>query len=324
MEYKKLGKSGLRVSQISFGASALGGVFKAVDEDEGIRTVHQAVEAGINYFDVAPAYGGTLAETILGKALKSFKREQYFLSTKAGKYTAPGAYGQDDFDYSESRIRAELDKSRERLGVDFVDVVHLHDFDYQGGKNAAAAFDTGFATLVKLKEEGVIGAVSAGIYVMDLWLRVIDEAPVDTILLHNHYCLTDTRGLELVEACQQKEIGIINASPFASGLLTPGPVADWHPANREQRGHFADAAAYCESQGFSLAKLAFQFATQQDYFPTTMFSSSNTRSLTRNLAAYLEPVDPAEVKKVQEILSPVMNLQWDYDAGSGLEAEQCN
>ena len=92
---KKLGKTGLKVSVLSFGASALGGVFHAVDEKQGIRAVHAALDAGINYFDVAPAYGGTLAETVLGKALKDIPRERYFLSTKAGKYTKPGAYGND-------------------------------------------------------------------------------------------------------------------------------------------------------------------------------------------------------------------------------------
>ena len=315
MKTNPLGKTGLKVSALSFGASALGGVFHEIDESDGIRAVRAALDAGINYFDVAPAYGGTVAETVLGKALKGIPRERYFLSTKAGKYTQPGAYGSDELDYSSSRIRTGLEESMQRLGVDYIDIVHLHDFEYQGGSKTESAFAEGFPTLAALKEEGRIGAVSAGIYPLDLWQRVIAEAPVDAILTHNHYCLNDTRGLELVEPCRAKNIGMINASPFASGLLTGGKVADWHPANEQERAIFAEAAAFCERQGSSIAKLAFQFACQNTPFHTTMFSTSRTASLQRNLAWYGEPYDAALLAEVRKILAPVMNQQWDYDAG---------
>src|SRR5512147_1704299 len=106
MKYAPLGNTGLCVSRLSFGASALGGVYGRVDEAEGIRAVHTALDLGINYFDVAPAYGGTAAETVLGKALRGIPRYRYYLSTKVGKYTEPGGYGRDTLDYSRGRIRA--------------------------------------------------------------------------------------------------------------------------------------------------------------------------------------------------------------------------
>jgi len=315
MDYTTLGKSNLKVSRISFGASALGGVFRDIDEEDGIRAVHAALDAGINYFDVAPAYGGTVAETVLGKALRGIPREQYVLSTKAGKYTAPGSYGSDELDYSEARIRKGLQESMKRLGVEHVDIVHLHDFEYQGGSKVGSAFAEGFPTLATLKQEGVIGNVGAGIYPLDLWQRVIAEAPVDAILTHNHYCINDTRGLELVEPCREKNIGMINASPFASGLLTGGRVADWHPANAEERDLFARVAAFCENHGTSIAKLAFQFACQNSPFHTTMFSTARTSSLRRNLEWYDEPCDLALVEEIRSMLGHVLNKQWDYDAG---------
>jgi len=315
METIPFGKTGFHVSRLSFGASALGGVFRDIDENDGIRAVHDALDAGINYFDVAPAYGGTLAETVLGKALKGIARDRYILSTKAGKYTALGSYGADELDYSEARIRKGLDESMARLGVDHIDIVHLHDFEYQRRSKTDWAFEEGFPALVKLKEEGRIGAVSAGIYPLDLWQRVIAEAPVDAILTHNHYCINDTRGLELIGPCDEKNIGTINASPFASGLLTGGKIADWHPANVEQRALFAKAAAFCESQGTSIAKLAFQFACQGTPFHTTMFSTARTASLRRNLEWYGEPYDAALLAEVKSILAPVLDTQWDYDAG---------
>ena len=315
MKTNRLGKAGIDVSALSFGASALGGVFREVDEAEGIRAVEAALAAGINYFDVAPAYGATRSETVLGKALRGVPRDRYRLSTKAGKYTSPGSYGDDVFDYTENGIRAGLEQSMERLGVDYLDIVHLHDFEYQRRIHVEAAFAEGFPALLALKLEGTIGAVGAGIYPLDVWERVVREAPVDAIMLHNHYCLNDTRGLELVPLCREKDIGIINASPFGSGLLTGGPVADWHPANEAERKVFADAARHCEARGTSIAKLAFQFASQNTPFPTTLFSTSRVSSVRRNLEWFAEPYDPALLAEVQRILAPVMNRQWDYDAG---------
>ena len=118
MQYKLLGRTGLKVSVISFGASSLSAVFHSVDEGEAIKAVHAALDAGINYFDVAPAYGGTVSETILGKALKGISRHRYFLSTKVGKYTAPDKYGSDLLDYSEKRINQSITESTARLGTD--------------------------------------------------------------------------------------------------------------------------------------------------------------------------------------------------------------
>jgi len=315
MDYTTLGKTGLNVSRLSFGASALGGVFRDIDEADGIRAVHAALDAGINYIDVAPAYGGTVAETVLGKALKGISRDRYYLSTKAGKYTQPGTYGSDELNYSSARIRAGLEDSLKRLGVEYIDIVHLHDFEYQGGSQTESAFAEGFPTLAALKLEGRIGNIGAGIYPLALWQRVIAEAPVDAILTHNHYCLNDTRGTELVEPCRAKNIGMINASPFASGLLTGGKIADWHPATAAERALFAEAAAYCEREGSSIAKLAFQFACQQSPFHTTMFSTASSTSLQRNLDWYGEPYDAALVAEVRKILAPVMDQQWNYDAG---------
>jgi len=315
MDYSTLGKTGLNVSRISFGASALGGVFRDIDEKDGIAAVHEALEEGINYFDVAPAYGGTVAETVLGKALHGIQRERYVLSTKAGKYTEPGGYGNDELNYNEERMRRGLHESMQRLGVDYIDIVHLHDFEYQGGSKTQMAFEEGFPALLKFKEEGLIGAVSAGIYPMELWQRVVGEAPVDCILTHNHYCLNDTRGLELVPGCKAKNIGMINASPFASGLLTGGKVADWHPANAEQRALFEKAAHWCEEVGTHIAKLALQFSLHDSPFHTTMFSTARLSSLKRNLHWAEEPYEEELIATVRNMLSPVLDHQWDYDAG---------
>lgn len=312
MEYRVLGRTGLKVSSLSFGASALGGVFRAVDEKEAIAAVHTALDLGITYFDVAPAYGGTRSETVLGKALAGIPRHRYVLSTKVGKYTDPANYGHDVLDYSRTRIRASLDESCQRLGVERIDIIHIHDIEYQQRKHTEWALSEGLAAVQELKREGRIGAVSFGIYPMDLWQRIVGGVDIDTALIHNHYCLNDTRMLELLPAAHKKGVGLINASPFASGLLTDRGPADWHPAGPAERKLFADAAAFCQKRGVPIGKLALQFSSQHPDIPTTMFSSANPESVRRNVAWHQEPVDQKLVAEVRTLLTPVIDKQWDY------------
>ena len=312
MQYNVLGKTGLKVSRLSFGASSLGGVFHAVDEAEAIAAVHAALDCGINYFDVAPAYGGTRSETVLGKALGGIARDRYLLSTKVGKYTDPNSYGNDTLDYSRARIRASLDESAGRLGVDYFDIIHIHDIEYQNRKHTQWALTEGYEALQELKREGRIGYVSFGIYPMDLWKQIFASLDIDAALVHNHYCLNDTQLLDLLPSAREKRIGIVNGSPFASGLLTARGPADWHPANREDRALFLNAAEFCRSQGVSISRLALQFSSQNPDIPTTLFSTANPESVRRNVADYEQPYDKALLDQIQKILQPILNKEWSY------------
>jgi aryl-alcohol dehydrogenase-like predicted oxidoreductase len=312
MDYNSLGKTGMEVSRLSFGASSLGGVFHPVDEAQAIQAVHVALECGINYFDVAPAYGATVSETVLGKALRGIPRNRYFLSTKVGKYTKPGSYGEDTLDYSRARIRKSIEESAARLGTDYFDLIHIHDIEYQDRQHTEWALTEGYDSVLELKREGRIGAVSFGIYPVDLWKGIFSSLDVDAGLVHNHYCLNDTRMLELLPLAEHKQIGIINGSPFASALLTDRGPADWHPASKEDRAIFKSAADFCSQEGSSISKLALQFASQNPNLPTTLFSTANPESVRRNIAWHDEPVDMQLVEEVQKLLSPVRDKQWEY------------
>jgi len=310
LSYRPLGNTGLNISQLSFGASSLSSVFHPVIESDAIKAVHTALDLGINYFDVAPAYGGTVSETVLGKALAGISRERFFLSTKVGKYTQPGQYGSDTLDYSRNRIRESIDESSKRLGVEYFDIIHIHDIEYQNRIYLEQALTEGLESLHELKKEGRIGAVSFGIYPMDLWHRILHNLPVDVGLVHNHYSLHDTRLLELLPVAKEKGIGLINGSPFGSGLLTTRGPAAWHPSNKEQRAVFLKAADFCANNGSSISKLALQFSCQHPEISTTMFSSSNPASVKQNVEWALEPYDPDLVESVQEILQPVTDIDW--------------
>jgi len=312
MEYNLLGKTGMKVSRLSFGASSLGGVFRSVDEAEAIKAVHAALECGINYFDVAPAYAGTVSEIVLGKALQGVPRDRYYLSTKVGKYTKPGSYGDDTLDYSRARIRKSIEESAGRLGTDYFDLIHIHDMEYQGRKHTEWALTEGYESVLELKREGRIGGVSFGIYPMDLWMRIFSSLDVDAGLVHNHYWLNDTRITELLPLAESKQIGIINGSPFGSALLTDRGPAAWHPANPQDRAVFKAAADFCRQQGTPIAKLAIQFSSQNPNLPTTLFSSASPESVRQNVSWHEEPCDLGLVSEVQKILEAVRDKQWDY------------
>ena len=310
MRFSAFGDTGRQISSISFGASSLGGVFHTVDEAEAIATVHAALEAGINYFDVAPAYGGTRSEIVLGKALKGINRSRYLLSTKVGKYTDPAGYGTDTLDYSRLRIRDSIDESSARLGTDYFDIIHIHDIEYQQRQHTAVALTEGYAAVQELKREGRVGAVSFGIYPMDLWWHIFESLSVDAGLIHNHYCLNDTRLLELLPIAQKRNIFVINASPFASGLLTDRGPADWHPATTEERAVFQKAAKFCAAQGVPISQLALQFSCQHSEIPTTMFSTANRKSLMQVLEWHDQKFDPALVAEVRSMLASVSDRDW--------------
>lgn len=315
MEYRQFGNLGYDVSRLSFGASALGSVFRTVEESDAIRAVHAALDAGINYIDVAPAYGATRSEAILGKALRSVPRDQYHISTKVGKKTDPDSYGVDLFDYSEQGILASLDESRERIGVDHFDIVHIHDIEYQGRVNVEWAMEEAYTTLEGLKKAGRIGGVSFGIYPMDLWHRIVNELEIDAMLVHNHYCLNDTRATELLPAVKEHGIALINASPFGSGLLTGRKPPAWHPIEEQDGLHFVKALEFCSECDVPIAKLALQFSCSHPEIPTTMFSSASEDSVARNVRWIEEPYEGELIEKVREILNPIVDKQWDYDAG---------
>ncbi len=215
-------------------------------------------------------------------------------------------------DYSRARIRASLDESAARLGVEYFDIIHIHDIEYQDRKHTEWALSEGYEAVQELKREGRIGGVSFGIYPMDLWKRIFASFDIDAALVHNHYCLNDTQLLDLLPIAKEKGIGIVNGSPFASGLLTDRGPAAWHPAKPEERGRFRAAAEFCRNNGSSISRLALQFSSQNPDIPTTLFSTANPETVRRNVEIYEEPYDASLVTEVRKILEPDLNKEWNY------------
>ena len=312
MEYRKLGKTGLEVSALSFGASSLGGVFHDIDEGRAVDTVAVALDGGMNLIDVSPYYGHYRAETVLGRALRQLPRDRYILSTKVGRY---GKDGVNTWDYSGKRAQESVYESMDRLGVDHIDLIHVHDIEFQaslpGGLQLVV--DETLPALVELKEKGLVSHVGITDLQIDNLRWVIDHAPegtVETVLNFCHYCLCDDALADHLDYFEEHGIGLINASPLSMGLLSSRGAPDWHPAPKALADACRRAAEYCAEKGYPIEKLAMQFSVSNPRVPSTLFSSANPDNVRRNLDYISEPIDWQMVKEVQDIIGDAKRLTW--------------
>ncbi len=311
MRYTELGKTGLKISNLSFGASSLGSVFHETKEQESIRAVETAIEGGINFIDVSPYYGYYKAETVLGKALKRIPRDKYFLSTKVGRY---GKDGVNSWDYSAKRATESVYESMERLNVDFIDLINVHDIEFQslmpGGLQKVV--DETLPALVELKKKGVVGYI--GITDLQLenlkWVVEHSEGMVESILNFCHYCLNDDKLVDFLDYFESKGVGIINASPLSMGLLSSRGAPAWHPAPKPLAEACAKAARYCEAKGYPIEKLAIQYSVINPRIAGTLFSSANPENVKHNLAWANEEPDWQLVNEVQEIIGNQKRVSW--------------
>ena len=297
----------MRVSQLSFGASSLGGVFHSVKESDAISAVHAAVDGGMNFIDVSPYYGHYKAETVLGKALKEIPREKYYLSTKVGRY---GKDGVNTWDYSAGRAKESVYESMERLGIDHIDLINVHDIEFADLKQVA--FET-LPALVELREQGVVGHVGITDLQPENLKWVIENVPagtVESVLCFCHYSLNDDLLTEYFDFFEANGIGVINASPLSMGLLSTRGVPPWHPAAKSLVDACARAAAHCAEKGYPIEKLAIQYSISNPRIATTLFSSANPDNVRKNLEYASTPADPDLVKEVQDIIGDQKRVRW--------------
>lgn len=224
MKYRKLGHTSLDVSMLALGGSSLGGAFHEVEETADIRTVHIAIDNGVNLIDTAPFYGLTKAETVLGKALRKIPREKYLLATKVARY----GYQQEDFDFSAGRVTKSVDESLKRLGVDYVDFFQVHDMEF--GRIEQIINET-VPALRKVQAAGKARFVGIACLPVKFFRQVTDQVEVDQIQSYCHYCLNATALVDLLPELKAKGVAIFNSAPLAMRLLSDGVPPDWHPAS---------------------------------------------------------------------------------------------
>lgn len=303
MNYRPLGVTGLNVSEIGFGGSSLGAAFKEIDESEGIRAVRTAIDSGINLIDTAPFYGATKAESVLGKALHGVSRENYILATKVGRY----GNHVEDFDFSAQRVVESVDESLERLGVEHIDFIQVHDIEFGSLQQIV---DETLPALRALKEAGKVRFVGVTALPIQALRYVVEHAPIDQVQSYCHYCLNDTSLIDLLPLLREKGIALFSSAPLSMRLLSDAGPPDWHPAPDELKARCAEAAAYCRASGSSLGKLALQFSVSNPDIPTTIVGTSNPDRVLENIRDISEEIDEELLAAVRKILAPVKNLTW--------------
>ena len=304
MELRKLGATGLELSALSFGASSLGQEFRKVDMSEALRSVHVALDAGMNFIDTSPFYGRGMSEVMLGIALRDIPRDRYLLGTKLGRYDAA------HFDFSAKRVVESVDVSLHRMGVEHLDIVLCHDIEFVEMQQIV---DETIPALRKIQQQGKVRFIGMSGYPMKIFKFILNQTDLDVVLSYNHYTLQNTMFGDLVPYLKQKNVGIMNAAPFSARLLTNATLPPWHKATPLVRETTKEAAEHCSSNGVDIAQLALQFSVANRDMTTCVTGSANPNRIAQWAEWLDQPLDQQLVSDVQKILEPIHN--WTYVEG---------
>jgi D-threo-aldose 1-dehydrogenase len=296
MQRVQLGKSGLQVTRLGLGTAPLGGLFAAVGEADAEATVAQAWALGIRYFDTAPLYGFGLAEQRLGRILRTKPRGDFVLSSKVGRLLRAGEDAPEDehykgtprlrphFDYSYDGVMRSVDESLTRLGLDRIDILLVHDPDdhYDGAVGGA------FRALQRLREDGSVAAIGAGMNQAEMLARFAETVPVDCFLLAGRYTLLDQGALAaLFPVCLSRNIAIILGGIYNSGILAdPYGAAkfNYEDADPALVARACELDALCKQHGTTLKAAALQFALAHPAVTSALLGARSATEVAENVA----------------------------------------
>jgi D-threo-aldose 1-dehydrogenase len=302
-----LGRGGLRVSALAFGTAPLGNLFAPVAEEDADATVAAALGAGLSYVDTAPHYGLGLAERRLGRLLAGRPRDTFAISTKVGRLVRPLAPGETAdpegfadppparrvWDFSGDGVRRSLEESLERLGLDRVDIVLVHDPD----DHEREAREQAFPALAELRDQGVVGAIGAGMNQAEMLTRFVRDLDLDVVLVAGRYSLLDQRALaELLPTCAARGTAVVVGGVFNSGLLAdprPGATFDYAPAAPELVERALRLAEVCARHGVPLRAAALAFPFGHPAVASVLVGARSAAEVEDAVACFERPVPAA-------------------------------
>jgi len=300
MQTRPLGKTGLQLPILSFGASSLGQEFRNVSMDEALKSVRVALDCGLNFIDTSPFYGRGMSEVMLGIALRDVPRDSYSLCTKLGRYDL------EHFDFSAKRVAESVDVSLHRLGTDHLDIILCHDIEFVEMQQIV---DETIPALRKIQQQGKVKFIGFSGYPQKIFKFICEQTDVDCALSYNQYTLQNTLFAdETVPYLKTKGVGVMNAGPFSARLLTNAPLPAWLKEPEAVKAAARKAAEVCAKKGSDIAKLALQFSLANPDITTTVAGSANPNNI-RNWAKWAaEPIDQELLAEVLAIFAPVKNI----------------
>jgi D-threo-aldose 1-dehydrogenase len=303
MDEHLIGKTGAAVTALGFGGAPAGNLYQETTDEATTAAVDRAWAGGIRYFDTAPHYGLGLSERRLGAALRDRPRQLFVISTKVGRMLEPnprpagsdlaaGGFAVPDtlrrrFDFGAAAVRRSLEGSLERLGLDRVDLVYVHDPDDHVDEALAGAVPE----LIRMREEGLVTAVGVGMNQWQAPLRMVRETGIDLVMLAGRWTLLDRSGQPLLDECTARGVAVVAAAPFNSGLLarawpTDGAYFDYGPAAPEVLARARALAAVCERYGVSLPDAAVQFPLRHPAVVSVVGGMTSGEQVASNLARF--------------------------------------
>lgn len=300
MEQRELGKTGIRLPVLGFGASSLGQEFRRVRLDEVLESVHAALDCGLNFIDTSPFYGRGMSEVLLGFALQDVPRESYTLCTKLGRYDLK------HFDFSARRVAESVDVSLHRLRTDHLDIVLCHDVEFVPMQQIV---DETLPALRKAQQAGKVRAIGFSGYPQKIYKFILDQTDVDVVMSYNQYTLQNTRFAdETVPYLKAKGVGVINAGPFSARLLTNAELPAWLKEPGEVKDAARRAAKLCADRGVDIAQLALQFSCANPDLASTVAGSANPDNIRKWAKWLAEAIDEELLREVRAIFEPVRNI----------------
>jgi aryl-alcohol dehydrogenase-like predicted oxidoreductase len=300
MHTRPLGRTGLEVPILAFGASSLGAEFRRVTLAETMASVRAALDCGLSLIDTSPFYGRGMSEVLLGIALEGVPRDDYLLCTKLGRYDL------SHFDFSARRVAESVDVSLHRLRTDHLDIVLCHDIEFVPMQQIV---DETLPALRRARDAGKVRFIGFSGYPQRIFRIVCDQTDVDCVLSYNQYTLQNTRfATETLPWLAPRGIGAMNAGPFSARLLTDAPLPAWLKEPEPVKAAAREAAALCRSRGTPIAKLALQFSLANPAIATTIAGSANPDNVRAWAAWAAEPLDEELLRDVQAIFAPVRDV----------------
>ena len=282
---------------MGFGSAPIGNLYRTISDDAALETIHCALQHGVSLLDTAPLYGLGLAEERLGMALQGVARDRFVLSTKVGRVLTPDRNGYE-YDYSAGGVLRSLEGSLKRLQLDSVDMLHIHEADPQSDQRSALA--AAYPTLARLREQGVVGAIGAG---MNGWQALEQlvrsgDFDFDYFLLAGRYTLLEQGALDFLNLCSENDIGILAAGVYNSGILATGAhegaTYNYRVAKRQIVERTQAIETICAEVGAPLKAAALQFAAAHPAVRCLVIGAESPQEIQENLRM-LETALPVEL-----------------------------